>query len=543
MGSVKSQKNYLHVSVYWGGAELGSFKKPLSRVHGVTAGKGLFSEIKSVVWPRWDKLEIIRKTKSGLILNPNIPWDGVVSTSRGSYVLRSLKPIRKIFEMTPGTSASLRLEDMSIAIRVGPQHAVEKRRIKPARGFAASPFSLIADQPAEWAALAIAAAGAAVITFSARSTLMTRDNDTYQGMADLPAQNLMPFIAQKHLAEGPNVIQFSLDRFNYVHNVWDYYSEFARTLGFGEPNTEKALLFGTTADEYKGLFEAQEKAIKSAELKQQKDIKDRKQGQGVLSVPTVTGESIDGKILRVLDKISVFSALSQELTQKRVEVAEAFEKDMGLKKDEKEAKPANEAFEKITQGYLGIESDDKMQESMAKSSAAMAALAQIDLFGEDRLRFGAIDCCQPPAGAPLTQSGFSWLSPFEGDLTYNQSVATLKGSTWGSPVKEEPTIQEPMVGHLEPALVEKTITAGRYQLRLCYELALRRNQAVKGSMEWRWQINSQGLISNIDLLQTSIKDDELVRCVHDKIANWKFPKPRGGSVEVRYPFEFSRDKG
>ncbi len=543
MSSGKNQKNYLHVAVYWGGAELGSFKKKISRVRGVTAGKGFFSDIKSVVWPRWDKLEIIRKTKSGLILNPNIPWEGVISTGRGSYILRSLKPTRKIFEIIPGTSASLRLEDMSVAIRVGPLHKPASGRLQPARGYGASPFSLLAERPSEWTSLAVAGAAAAVIALSARSTLMSRDNDTYQGIAELPDQSLLPFIGQKHLAEAPNVIQFSLDRFNYVHNVWDYYSEFASTIGFGEPKADKPLLFPTISDDYKGLFEDQKKTIRTAELKQENELREAKPKQGSLSIPTVAGESIDGKILRILDKISVYSSASQEIFKKRVTVAQAFENDMGLKKEAKEEKPTNEAFEKIAQGYLGIESDDKMQDTLAKSSAAMAALLQIDLFGEDRLRFGPIDCCAPPAGAPLTQAGFVWLSPDVAQANLEPTVAVLKGSTWGAPVKDEPRINEPLAGHLEPGLVEKTITAGRYQLRLCYELALRRNQAVKGSMEWRWQINSQGQISSIDLLQTSIKDDELVRCVHDKIANWKFPKPRGGSVEVRYPFEFSRDKG
>lgn len=543
MGSVKGQKNFLHVSVYWGGAELGSFSKPLARAGGVTAGKGFLADIKSVIWPRWDNLEIVRKTKSGLILNPNVPWDGVISTARGTHVLHALKPTRKIFEISAGTSASLRLDDMSIAIRVGPVHKLAEKRLPPAKGYRASPFSMLADRPIEWTVLAVAFIAAGIIALSARSTLKSRDNDTFNGLAELPAVNLLPFISQKHLAEAPNVIQFSLDRFDYVHNVWRYYTEFARTLGFGEPQSEKPLLFESVASEYKQLLSDQLATIKSAEARQVSEIKATSPRRGLISVPTVKGESIDGKVLRILDKISLLSAASQEIATKRINVSETFEKDLGLVKEEKEEKPSNEAFEKIAQGYLGIESDDKMQASLAKSSAARAALSQIDLFGEDRLRFGAVDCCDKPAGAPLNQSGLTWLSPSDSYGGEPLTVATLKVSTWGSPTSDNPRIEEPMAGKLAPALVERTISAGRYQLRLCYELALRRNQALKGSMEWRWQIDTQGRISNLDLLQTSIKDDELVRCVYDKIANWKFPKPKGGSVEIRYPFEFSRDKG
>lgn len=543
MGSTSSKKNYLQVSIYWGGAELGSYCRPLSSSRGVTAGHGFFSDIKSVIWPRWDSLEIISKTKSGLVLNPNIPWDGVLSSGQTTHILKSLKSSRKFFEIKPGTTASLRLDDMSIAIRVGPKIGKEQSRVKPASGFGASPFSFIAEKPSEWISLAAAVLAAGIITVSAHQTLKSRDNDLYQGIAELPNTNLLPFIAQKHLAEAPNVIQFTLDRFNYVHSVWNYYTDFATVVGFGKSNEATPMIFQSTIDQYKGFFDQQRSEIALAEGQQKIDIQKLESHQGAMSIPMVRGETVEGKILRVLDKIGLYSASARELAAKRVTIAEEFENDIGFAKGEKTEGPKNEAFAKIAQGYLGIESDDKMQESQARNSAARAALAQIDLFGEGRLKFGSLDCCDQPAGAPLTQTGVTWTPADYAGLEALGSLAALKGSTWGVPVKEEPKIQEPVFGHIDPSTIEKTVSAGRYQLRLCYELALRRNQAAKGSMEWRWKINTQGRISNIDLLHSSIKDEELARCIHDKIATWKFSKPKGGSVEVRYPFEFSRDKG
>ena len=543
MTSQNDRKNFLQVTVFWGGAELGSYSRPLSRARGVSAGKSWFSNIRSVVWPRWDQLEIIQNTKSGLILNPNVAWNGVIANSRGSYVLQAAKPSRKIFEIGPGTTASLRIEELSIAIRVGPLLRKSEKRLKPARGYLGSPLSLVADRKVEWTALAVAFFAAGVIALSARSTLKSRDNDLYSGLSELPDVNLLPFISTKHLADGPTVVQFSLDRFDYVHDIWRYYSEFSKTLGYGEAVAENPKLFPSVTLEYKNHFDDQAKKIHAAEAKQSLDAQSARAGRGLISMPTVSGESVDGKVLRLLDKISVIAASSKDLERSRVSVSETFEKDMGLVKEEKEEKPTNEAFEKIAQGYLGIESDDKMQESLAKSSAAKAALAQLDLFGDERLLFGPINCCDPPAGSPIYQAGLTWIADGGRRDREPTTIASLKASTWGSPAVDDTKIVEPLAGKIEPSLVEKTITAGRYQLRLCYELALRRNQALRGSMEWRWQINTQGQISNLDLLQTSIKDDELVRCVYNKIANWKFPKPKGGSVEVRYPFEFSRDKG
>jgi hypothetical protein len=543
MGYTKNSKFELNVTVYWGGAELGSYTKPLKKARSVTAGKSYGSEISSSVWPRWDQLEIIRKTRSGLILNPNIPWNGVIANERGSYNLNALKPSRKIFEIGPGTSASLRLDDMSIVIRVGPPLNKQMSRVKTASGYIASPLSLLADRRAEWIALGVAMVASGVITLGARSTLMSRDDDRYKTIAEVPDVTLQPFISQKYLADGPNVIQFSLDRFNYLQNVWNFYTEFAQTLGFGQGDPNHTMLFPTTISEYQNLFAEQRKHITTAEAQQESALSAARPGQSILTMPTARGETLDGKILRILDKISIYSSSAQDNARRRVAVADEFDKDLGLTKEEDTEKPTNQAFEKIAQGYLGIESDDKMQRSLAETSAAKAALAQMGLFGKQRLIFGPVECCETAAGAPVSQAGLTWLGDEDTQLDKSIKIAALKASVWGAPQRDEPTIIEPMAGRLEPALVEKTVNAGRYQLRLCYELALRRNQAAKGTMEWRWLINTTGQITDLDLLQSSIKDDELVKCVHDKIANWKFPKPKGGSVEVRYPFEFYRDKG
>ena len=80
-------------------------------------------------------------------------------------------------------------------------------------------------------------------------------------------------------------------------------------------------------------------------------------------------------------------------------------------------------------------------------------------------------------------------------------------------------------------------------LQLCFELALRRNQNLKGSMEWQWRLDSRGKISEIELLDSTIQDRRMIRCVRKKIANWKFPRPKRGSVEIKYPFYFAPAKG
>jgi hypothetical protein len=541
--SKKSQEKYLHVSIFRGGALVGSCSRPFSKRRPVTAGKGRSCEIRSVIWPLWDDLEVILATKSGLLLNPQIPWDGVLQSDSTVHVLGTSTKRNSSFPITSTTSASLRYEDLSVAIRVGPKIRFSDIPVKRHSGYMASPLTFIADSAQEWTAIGIAAAASAVIFLFALSTLVKRPYDHYAHALELPAERLLPFISHRFLTEAPNILQDGLDRLDLIRSVWVFYSDLASVVGFGLPPAKVGPLFPSTIGLYEKLRNEQEEILDTASVRQQAQVDKLESSRSILSVPMVTGESLDGRVGRVFDKIEVLMNSSDALADRRVVVAAQFMNDIGYTFDARKGTSAtSDNFKKISESFQGIQSDDKEQFAQAKAAGAKAALLQMDIFGSDRLQFGLSNCCYPVVGAPLVQDGLVWLAP---DFTKhgNGDLSFLKASTWGTPVREVPKIIEPLAGHIEPAEVERTVAAGRYQLRLCYEIALRRNQATKGSMEWRMRIDSRGLVSMVDLLTNSLKDDEFVRCIHDRIATWKFPKPRGGSVEVRYPFEFSRDKG
>ncbi len=541
MGVKGNTTRFLQVAVYFGGAELGRYERPLASSRGVSVGRSLLSDIRSVIWPRWDELELVLKTTTGLVLNPNLPWHGVFSDGKTTHILATGKHQKKVLEITPGVTASLRLDDLSVAIRVGPMRAAEDLRITPVAGYGGSLYSFIADRTSEWVALGIASCAAAAIAISAFITLSQRPLDSYASIKELPGERLLPFIAQKYLAEAPHVLQSGLDRFNYIHSVWRFYDDLTETVAFGAKPSPDTKIFGTTIDHYTAMASTQKSLLSESESRQSKtsargDVKR-------ISMPMVLGESLDGRALRTLDKIFVVSANAKPLAQRRNSLASEFEKDIGYKYQAPDAGDQTaKAFGAISAGFLGFEDDEKSQFSQATAMATKASVLQMDLFGEGRLVFGPANCCEAPLGAPLSHDYLTWKSP-EFSVATDHELAALKASIWGAPLHETPVIREPNSGKLAPSLVERTVASGRYQIRLCYELALRRNQAAQGAMEWKWRIDSQGKISGIDLLRSSIKDEELVRCVRDKIASWRFPKPAGGSVEVRYPFEFSRDKG
>jgi hypothetical protein len=541
MAAASKPDRHLHVAVYWGGAELGSYCKPLKSCRGVTAGKAILSDIRSVIWPKWDDLDIILRTSSGLVLNPNLAWYGVLSDGRSTHVLSANTQRRQLLEVKEGTTASLRFEDLAVAIKVGPKPRKESTAVIPAKGFSAGLLSLFADRSNEWITATIGVAAAAVIGMSAYITLSSRGLDRYSSVTDLPDNRLLPFIAPKYLAEAPEVMQSGLDRFNYVHSVWNFYNDFASVVALGEAPSRATKVFPSTIDTYKSQAAAQTAVL--ADSRKRQEYLQRKSTSSI-SIPVVRGESATGRVIRTLDKIAVVSSTAKLQAARRNEVATDYEKDLGYKYSPPADDGANKAFAAISAGFLGLEDDETAQATQARHFSNKSALARMSLYGKSRLLFGPVDCCQPPVGAPLSHESISWLRDFSGPRDAEHiPLASLKASTWGAPAREKPAVIEPKSGTIAQSLVEKTIAAGRYQVRLCYELSLRRNQVTSGTMEWKWLIDTQGKITSLELVRSSIKDEELVKCVRQKIASWKFARPRGGSVEIRYPFEFSRDKG
>ncbi len=541
MAAKTSTTKYLQVAVYFGGAELGRYERPLSGSRGVTAGRSLLADIRSVIWPRWDELELIHKTKTGLILNPHLAWHGVFSDGKTTHLLDTNKHQRKTLEITANASASLRLDDLSIAIRVGPKRIAKSTRVIPLAGYGGSVLSFVADRANQWAALSVAVFASAAIAATALITLSQRPVDSYSSIRQLPQERLLPFISQKYLAEAPHVLQFGLDRFNYVHSVWSFYDDLTKTVAFGDAPPDGTKVFPTIVQRYTEMSRKQKNILEDSAARQSKTRLGRQLPQ--LALPMVLGESLDGRAQRTLDKIYIASSNAKTTALRRNNVAAEFEKDLGYKYEPKSSGNENaKAFGAISAGFLGLEDDEKSQFTQATAMATKAAILQMDLYGKERLVFGAANCCADPLGAPLSHDYLTWLPP-DHSVNNQNDLAALKASIWGAPTREGPVVLEPKTGRLAPQLVEKTVSSGRYQIRLCYELALRRNQTAQGSMEWTWKIDTQGKINGINLIKSSIKDEEFVRCVRDKIASWRFPKPSGGSVEVRYPFEFSRDKG
>ena len=94
-------------------------------------------------------------------------------------------------------------------------------------------------------------------------------------------------------------------------------------------------------------------------------------------------------------------------------------------------------------------------------------------------------------------------------------------------------------GSLSKELIRKVILAHHAQIRYCYENELQRYPDLHGKVSTTFVINARGLVRKSEVVQSTLGNAEVERCIAAKIRTWKFPEPKGGGiVEVNYPFIF-----
>jgi len=496
------------------------------------------------------KVEILKVDKSGNHLKTPKSFIGFAKNN-GEKVKFEEKAVE--LDLGKGDFGVLQFEQHQLLFRIGmtrkPDLPVKSRQ----KEFIASPTTFLFQSNSEIFALIGGITAAAVLTLGFWIGLTKREYYKPKTIEDLGEGMQLPFISDTHFDQAPELLQQKIDRFHLIRSVTQFVTNTTDTLITGS-SQDPSYLLTSTADMYKQAHSENRKRV-DALLENQKKTAHailKKPLQGVIVIPSIIGESLDGSILRVSDKFDLMrSAAIENLALKKKMMAE-FPDDApydyatgtqptGVNKSALEALSKINVFKHSTD-----------EEAMYLEAARMAALAKVyrakaTNSTSNFLSPNTWDPIEVPADlAGVMVSALDMIQKSE------QKIKQLKAIRFESGVKptaakavsmlspKMDTIQEPMIGEIEPQLVERTVAQNRYQLQICFELALRRNQNAGGTMEWRWTINSRGQVSELSLVNTTIADRQMADCVKSKMSNWRFPKPRRGSVEVRYPFEFSR---
>lgn len=94
-------------------------------------------------------------------------------------------------------------------------------------------------------------------------------------------------------------------------------------------------------------------------------------------------------------------------------------------------------------------------------------------------------------------------------------------------------------GGLDKDVIAKVIASNLGEIRYCYERQLSADPDLYGKVMLKFSIDAAGAVSTQKIGTTTLKSAMVEGCILRRVANWKFPKPRGGTtVLVTYPFLF-----
>ena len=76
-------------------------------------------------------------------------------------------------------------------------------------------------------------------------------------------------------------------------------------------------------------------------------------------------------------------------------------------------------------------------------------------------------------------------------------------------------------------------------IKECYEKELKRDPKLAGKITVGFTIETDGKVSETFIEGNTMGNKTVANCITGRIRTWRFPKPKGGSVTVAYPFIFS----
>ena len=94
-------------------------------------------------------------------------------------------------------------------------------------------------------------------------------------------------------------------------------------------------------------------------------------------------------------------------------------------------------------------------------------------------------------------------------------------------------------GSLAESEIEKALAKRLSKLQYCYEKALLFKASLVGNLWAKWVIDGSGHVSSAQITKSELNEEKLHKCLISELKMIPFPKPKGGSVAVEYPFNFS----
>jgi hypothetical protein len=93
-------------------------------------------------------------------------------------------------------------------------------------------------------------------------------------------------------------------------------------------------------------------------------------------------------------------------------------------------------------------------------------------------------------------------------------------------------------GQLPREVIQRIMRTGSGAFRLCYQRGLASNPKLEGRVNVHFVIGPNGSVTEVTTPGSTLKDENVLRCISARVAAMTFPSPGGDTVSVTYPFIF-----
>jgi hypothetical protein len=99
-----------------------------------------------------------------------------------------------------------------------------------------------------------------------------------------------------------------------------------------------------------------------------------------------------------------------------------------------------------------------------------------------------------------------------------------------------------ITGGLPREVVQRIIRANFPRLRACYDVGLKRDPSMHGTVRTRFIIDTTGAVESASLASSTIGDAGVSSCVVGVFSSMSFPEPTNGKALVSYPVDLETDQ-
>ena len=544
--SRQSRKLWLHAEILQNGYPVAKCRRLISGRANIVLSNSRRGDLRIPMYAENLHATVIEIRGGNARFVLDLPWEGRVSSRGLVNDIDRTTSKEESLDLEIGDFCSVAHDDLRLLIQVTDRAHLQppEKSVVRVKGYREGVLPLLIEDRSVAAAVGIGMLASTILTGAFSMGLLNRPLPAKLKFEQLAPEYVLPFVDPEHFRLAPEALQEKLETRRYLPSVLRYYLSTAELLT-GIVAEEASPLMASSVERFTKAHQERGQAIqKWREEDLGRSLASAAKGnQARLMVPSVLGESVEESLGRVVSKVTDFhKGLDEQLSTRR-SITIAFDKDpeydfQEYRKPPKVNEQAKAALQKIRVWKAPNEEEAVYLEGSKLATRAARASRPYNQAIAVRAK---ADRLESPIFLANDTSIFSVVAPQKGMDSHSKWQLVQAGDYHKPELMKK--VREPTTGEIEPHLVERAIQKNQFDLQLCFETALRRNQATTGTMEWKWRIDTRGTIEDLELIRSTIKDPKMIRCVRQKISSWQLPRPRRGSVEVVYPFEFKPARG